>query len=136
MSASTPQNLTVADLAPGTLLGAAILALNNAHAEELSWLAPERLQYLAANAFLARRIGAVEALLLAFDQDAAYDSPNFLWFRSRRPRFVYIDRIVVDPRQRGRGLARALYAELFARARTAGHDRVVCEVNSEPPNPA
>ena len=48
-------------------------------------------------AFLARRIGHADALLLAFDQDADYDSPNFLWFRSRYSRFVYVDRIVVAP---------------------------------------
>ncbi|MBR1126201.1 GNAT family N-acetyltransferase [Bradyrhizobium lablabi] len=135
MSASTPQNLTVADVAPGTSLGATILALNNAHAEELSWLAPERLQHLAANAFLVRRTGEVDAFLLAFDQDAPYDSPNFLWFRARFPRFVYVDRIVVAAAARGRGLARALYRDLFEQAVTAGHARVVCEVNSRPPNP-
>ena len=87
-------------------------------------------------AFLARRIGAVDAFLLAFDQDADYDSPNFLWFRSRYPRFVYVDRIVVAPLARGRGHARRLYDDLFRHALRAGHERVVCEVNSEPPNPA
>ena len=43
--------------------------------------------------------------------------------------------MVVDPACRGRGLARHLYAALFARAVEAGHDRVVCEVNQVPPNP-
>ena len=113
-----------------------LLALNNAHAQELSWLEPERLTHLIAQAFVASRIGNLEAFLLAFDQDADYDSPNFLWFRSRYTRFVYVDRIVVAPEARGRGHARTLYDDLFARAARAGHDRVVCEVNSEPPNPA
>lgn len=117
-------------------LGLALLALNNAHAQELSWLEPERLVHLVSQAFLASRIGSVDAFLVAFDQDADYDSPNFLWFRSRYARFVYVDRIVVAPAARGRGHARALYDELFARAARAGHDRVVCEVNSVPPNPA
>ena len=112
-----------------------MLALNNAHAKELSWLEPDRLQYLAGHAFLARRIGALDAFLLAFDQDAPYDSPNFLWFRERYPRFVYVDRVVVATSARGRGLARALYRDLFEQAATAGHARVVCEVNSRPPNP-
>ena len=135
MMSSTPENLSVADVAPGTSLGDAVLALNNAHAKELSWLAPERLQYLVAHAFAARKIGAVDAFLLAFDQDAAYDSPNFLWFRARYPRFVYVDRVVVAAAARGRGLARTLYRDLFDEAARAGHDRVVCEVNSRPPNP-
>ncbi len=114
----------------------AILALNNAHAQELSWLTAERLRHLLAGAFHARVIGAAEALLLAFDQDADYDSPNFLWFKPRYPRFVYVDRIVVAEAARGRGHARRLYEELFRQATAAGHERVVCEVNAEPPNPA
>jgi len=87
-------------------------------------------------AFLARRIGSIEALLIAFDPDADYDSPNFLWFRERYPRFVYIDRIVVAPAHRGRGLARRLYDDLFEEARRRGHEQIVCKVNTEPPNPA
>jgi uncharacterized protein len=135
MSASTPLDLTAVEVAPGTSLGAAVLALNNAHARELSWLEPGRLQHLTAHAFAARRIGALDAFLLAFDQDAPYDSPNFLWFRDRFPRFVYVDRIVVAAHARGRGLARVLYRDLFEQAARAGHGRVVCEVNTRPPNP-
>src|SRR5437868_2285736 len=135
MNASTPLNLTYVEVAPGTTLGVTVLALNNAHAKELSWLEPERLQYLVDHAFLARRIGALDAFLLAFDQDAPYDSPNFLWFRARYPRFVYIDRVVVAAAARGRGLARTLYRDLFEQAAKAGHARAVCEVNSRPPNP-
>ena len=116
--------------------GAALLALNNAHAVELSWLDPERLAHLVAEAFVARRVGVADALLLTFDQDAAYDSVNFLWFRDRYDRFVYVDRVVVADSARGRGLARALYDDLFAAARAAGHERIVCEVNADPPNPA
>jgi predicted GNAT superfamily acetyltransferase len=117
-------------------IGRRVLALNNEHASELSWLAAGRLVELVGRAFLARRIGAVDAFLLAFDQDADYDSPNFLWFRSRYPRFVYVDRIVVAPSARGHGHARRLYDDLFQHALRAGHERVVCEVNREPPNPA
>ena len=115
---------------------APLLELNNRHAKELSYLDAARFGALVDDAFLACRVGEAQALLLAFDQDAAYDSYNFLWFRERYERFVYVDRIVVDPQQRGRGLARALYAALFARARQAGHERIVCEINSDPPNPA
>ena len=116
--------------------GQALLALNNAHAVELSWLEPEQFARLVGEAFVARRVGRADALLLTFDQDADYDSPNFLWFRERFPAFVYVDRVVVADAARGRGLARRLYDELFAVARAAGHERIVCEVNSDPPNPA
>ena len=99
-------SVTSADIARTEPLGQALLALNNAHAQELSWLEPERLEYLVSEAFLARRIGLLDAFLLAFDQDANYDSPNYLWFRSRYQRFVYVDRIVVASSARGRGCAR------------------------------
>ncbi len=108
--------LEPAQVSASSAIGRRVLALNNEHAKELSWLDADRLVALAGRAFLARRIGAVDAFLLAFDQDADYDSPNFLWFRSRYPRFVYVDRIVVAPSARGRGHARRLYDDLFQHA--------------------
>jgi uncharacterized protein len=113
-----------------------LLALNNAHAAALSWLEPDELRHLVAEAFVARAISDCDAFLIAFDQNADYWSPNFHWFRSRYPRFVYVDRVVVLPAARGRGLARQLYEHLFDKARAAGHSLVTCEVNAEPPNPA
>ena len=97
----TITRLTAADLVGPA--GKALLALNNAHAEELSWLEPARLAHLVSEAFVARRIGVADALLLTFDQAADYDSPNFLWFRERYPAFVYVDRVVVTDGARGRG---------------------------------
>jgi hypothetical protein len=132
--------IAAAELIPASPLSKALLALNNAHARELSYLDAARLTHLVGETFHARRIGrgeaGIDAFLFAFDQDADYDSPNFLWFRDRYPRFVYVDRIVVAASGRGRGLARRLYLDLFERAIRAGHICVVCEVNSEPPNPA
>lgn len=113
-----------------------LLALNNAHALELSLLDAPRMAALVGEAFLAARIGEADALILAFDQDAAYDGVNFQWFKARFPRFVYVDRVVVAEAARGRGLARALYQRLFDLAKAAGHERVTCEVNADPPNPA
>ena len=129
------KHIAPADLSEG-LLGKPLLDLNNASAQELSWLAPEGLTHLVAQAFLACRIGDADAFLLAFDQSARYDSPNFLWFQSRYERFVYVDRIVVAKPMRGRGYARYLYQDLFERASQVGHERVVCEINAVPPNPA
>ncbi|MBZ9891533.1 GNAT family N-acetyltransferase [Mesorhizobium sp. BR1-1-3] len=115
---------------------AAILALNNEHAAELSWLEAERLSFLLGEAFYTRRIGDLEAFIMTFDQDARYDSPNFLWFRERYERFVYVDRVVVAAHARGRGHARRLYQDLFGHVERAGHTLVTCEVNTAPPNPA
>jgi uncharacterized protein len=130
------QSISPEDLPGAGPVGDALIALNNTHAQELSWLDLDRLTLLVEEAFVARRIGEADALLLALDQDANYDSPNFLWFRSRYPRFVYVDRVVVAVHARGRGHARCLYQDLFDQAARAGHDRVVCEVNLDPPNAA
>ena len=135
MSDRALQPIAPGEISRDTPLRKALLALNNAHAQELSWLEPERLQYLVKHAFLARRIGNLDAFLLALDQDAAYDSPNFQWFCARYPRFAYVDRIVVAASARGSGCARRLYQDLFEHAAKAGHRQVFCEVNQSPPNP-
>jgi hypothetical protein len=57
-----------------------------------------------------------------------------MWFRTHRKSFVYVDRIVVSQTARGKGIAKTLYYNLFAAAKRAGFDLVVCEVNIEPPN--
>lgn len=111
-------------------------ALNQRHAVELSSLSRDGFAALAAAASHAVAIDERAAFLLAFDQDADYDSPNFLWFKARYPAFLYVDRFVVAPTHRRQGLARKLYDDLFAAARAAGHDSVVCEVNADPPNPS
>ena len=112
-----------------------IHALNRQHEVELSPLAMPSLADLVNLATYGRVIGNQAAFLLAFDQAAAHDSANFLWFRKRLARFVYVDRIAVAQAHRGRGHARALYEDLFTFAHTNGSQAVVCEVNTEPPNP-
>jgi predicted GNAT superfamily acetyltransferase len=113
-----------------------LLALNNAHAVELSWLEKQRFDDMIVNAFYARGIGPAKAFLIAFDQTAHYDNFNFLWFRARYESFIYIDRIVVDSAFRGQGAARALYQDLFDHAKSQRQNLIVCEVNEVPPNPA
>ncbi|MGD9881717.1 MAG: GNAT family N-acetyltransferase, partial [Reyranella sp.] len=70
-------SLGAAEASASSAIGRCLLALNNEHAAELSWLDAGRLAELVGRAFVARRIGIVDAFLLAFDQDADYDSPNF-----------------------------------------------------------
>jgi uncharacterized protein len=121
------------DIAPADLDD--LLTLNNAHAIETSLLDRSRLERMVSIAFFARTIESKLALLTTFDQSSDYDSVNFRWFRARYPRFIYIDRIIVAASERGKGIARALYADLFAEARVHGHDVIAAEVNSLPPNP-
>ena len=113
-----------------------VLALNNRHAIELSRLDRDRLGRMVETAYYARAAADQLAFLIAFDQDAPYDSINFIWFRDRLTRFVYIDRVAVAPPSRGRGFARALYHDLFDCAGRNGHDTIGCEVNRSRSNPA
>jgi uncharacterized protein len=92
------------DLTATSPIAAQLLSLNNAHAQELSWLDARGFSHLVQEASIAWRIGAVDAFLLAFDQACAYDNTNFQWFRARYDRFLYIDRVVVAESDRGRGM--------------------------------
>jgi predicted GNAT superfamily acetyltransferase len=80
--------------------------------------------------------GGATAFLIAFNRFAPYANPNFEWFKSRFESFIYVDRVIVGGASRGRGLGKELYLDLFSTAHEAGDDRIVCEVNIDPPNPA
>lgn len=116
----------------------AILALNAALVHFLSPLDAARLGLLHAQAAYHRVVeseGFVVAFLLALREGATYDSPNYHWFAQRYAEFLYIDRIVVDPAQQGRGLGALLYDDLFVFARAADVATVACEFDLDPPNP-
>lgn len=113
-----------------------VLALSAENEVETSAIDRAWLEAMAREWFLGLACGDNEAYAITFDQDANYDSVNFIWHRERSDNFVYVDRIVVAASSRGKGYARTLYEHVFAAAKQAGHDRVVCEVNFDPPNPA
>ena len=116
----------------------AIVRLNRESEHFLSRMDLARLLVLRSQAAALRVAdngGAVAAFLLAFAPGCAYDSENYRWFDARFERFIYVDRVVVDAAQRGRGLGALLYEDVFALARQGGFERVVCEFDVEPPNP-
>ena len=116
-----------------------ILALNDAEVAQTSAMDRARLDELTALACrftVAEADGRVLAFLLAMDHAAGYDNDNFRWFAARYPRFAYVDRIVVDAAAAGMGIGGRLYRDLIAHARERDLERVVCEYNLEPPNPA
>lgn len=114
----------------------ALVALNNAHAKETSWLDDIQMNALIEKACYARGVRPAEAFLLAFDSSAAYGNRNFIWFRERYRNIIYIDRIVVSSAARRRGLAGALYADLFEWAAGQGYGLAGCEINEVPANPS
>lgn len=113
----------------------AALALNNAHAEELSFHTRQGFLELLAAASFVRMAPQGLALIVAFHEGCTYRNPNFSWFAARYPRYYYIDRVVVSEAVRGCGIGRQLYGALDAEARAGGHERLVCEINTVPPNP-
>ena len=78
--------------------------------------------------------GNVKAFLLGMSETASYQSLNFLWFQKRYPKFVYVDRIVVDEKFHRGGLGSALYAD-FKKLAKLKDCPMACEVNIHPPNP-
>lgn len=117
---------------------AAILALNEESVQFLSPLTSARLQQLHAQSELHRLIeidGAIAAFVLVFRDGAQYDSVNYRWFAQRFPRFLYVDRVVVSSRYRGRGLGVVLYETVFAYARANNFPVLACEFDIDPPNP-
>ena len=116
-------------------LQALLLALNNEHAAELSYQTGEQFAALLASASVVLAEPQGLALLVGFHDHCTYDNPNFRWLKNHFARFVYIDRVVVSAAARGRGLAKQLYSVLQQRARLDQRERLVCEINSVPPNP-
>lgn len=116
----------------------AVLALNAACVPHVGAIDRAQLADLVAESALAavvRDDHGVAAFILALAPSARYGSPNFRWFCQRYDRFLYVDRIAVAERCRGRGLGRRLYDAVFAAARSRADALVTCEVNLLPPNP-
>lgn len=113
----------------------ALLALSNAHEAEIGRFTKRAFAELVALSFHTRMTSGRDAFLVALAERAPADAPNWRWFASRFSRFVYIDRVVVAERLRKRGMGRLLYDDVMEVARRAGHTRLCCEVNIDPPNP-
>jgi predicted GNAT superfamily acetyltransferase len=116
-----------------------ILALNAASVQVLSPLSAQRLAQLHAQAAYHKVVleeARVVAFLLGFGPGTSYDSINYRWFDARYDDFLYVDRIVVAASHRENGLGALLYSDFFAAARALGKQRVVCEYDIAPPNPA
>jgi predicted GNAT superfamily acetyltransferase len=114
-----------------------ILALNESGLPHVNRISADDLADFAAQSCyfrIAREGEQLAGFLLAFSQGVSYHSPNFLWFRDRYPRFVYIDRVVVAPSFRRSGVGQLLYADLERVASEHAPD-LTCEVNLDPPNP-
>ena len=113
-----------------------VLALNEAAVPHVNSLDPEALRWFAANARYFRVATVDEDLagfLIGLQQGLDYASPNYQWFCARHRRFGYVDRVVVSPTARRRGIASQLYDDFAATLR--GYvPLMTCEVNIRPAN--
>ncbi len=121
--------------APGPDDIEALLALSNAQEREIGIFSRAAISELVGLSFRTRMTRARDAFLIALAERAPEIAPNYRWFAERFDRFVYVDRVVVAEYARRKGLARLLYDDLLEAAAAAGHVRVCCEVNIDPPNP-
>jgi len=112
-----------------------VLRLNDEAVWALSPLDADRLachRTEASHLVVCELDQAVAAFAIAYAPRAAYDSVNYAWHAERFDDFLYLDRIAVSRGFRRRGIASALYDLLESTA--VPHHRMVCEVNSRPPN--
>lgn len=79
--------------------------------------------------------GEPAGFVIAMSPGVPYESENYRWFSARSQDFLYVDRIVLDERARGRGVGPLLYAAVEEAARADGATEITCEVNVRPPNP-
>lgn len=116
----------------------AILQLNDAVVQQTSPMDLHGLRFLHSLACfhqVAMIGGQVAGFLLAMREGAVYQSDNYLWFQSRYPRFVYIDRVVVADEFAGQRVGSNLYQALLEFAVASDISVVACEFNLQPPNP-
>ena len=135
LSELTVDKLFIRTMQPGEYAWAR--ELNNAaapHVDEHSETGFRRHAELAAWAPVAVLDRKPVGFALLFLAGSTYASENYRWVAARHSRFLYLDRIVVDPAHRGKGIGRALYrhAMHFGKGRAP---ILTCEVNEEPPNP-
>ena len=125
--------MKIRSLGPGDL--EAVLDLNAGSVSATSPLDAATLtSYLSMSdsALVCVVADVVAAFAIAYAPGSPYPSVNYRWHDSRFDDFLYLDRIVVGAGYRRRGIATMLYDALESVA--AGHGRMVCEVNCEPPN--
>lgn len=119
--------------------GEAVAALNDAEVPQVSPLGTDGLAAhlpRCALALLAEDADGLAGFVLAVAPGASYDSVNYRYFEERGTDHLYVDRVVVAPTHRRRGVAGRLYDAVEEQARASGRVEVTCEVNVRPRNAA
>jgi uncharacterized protein len=111
--------------------------LNQQNVPELGSLDnTDRLKSLIDKSFkilILKELDQIIGFCLLFKEDSSYDSPNYLYFKNKFDKFLYIDRVVVASSFTGKGGGKLMYDQVF---KVAASDNltVCCEVNVKPLN--
>ena len=114
-----------------------LLELNQSNLPHVGSITLSDMEHLYSQAIYFRAAefnGQIAGFLIAFDPEADYTSPNFLWFKKRYSAFIYIDRITVAPEARRKGIACSLYRDLEYFAEERKIPLMACEYNLRPQN--
>ncbi len=115
------------------LNNAAVPAVNELSGDEMAWFIDVAWCFLVAEIATDQALGVPAALLVGLDGPGLpYASHNYAWFSERFDRFLYVDRVVVDPSAFRLGVGRAFYEAFIDSA--DGHDHLCAEVNTVPRN--
>lgn len=67
---------------------------------------------MSDQALVVEDAGDIAGFVVTLPQDATYESSRFRWFQDRYDEFVYLDRVIVSPDHRRKGVGTQLYDEL------------------------
>lgn len=114
-----------------------VLALNQGALDAVGPLDRGRLEWIVgldSRSVVAEHEERVAGFAITLPRGTVYDSTNYRWFTERFEDFGYLDRVVVSPSHRRRGVATLLYDEL--EPAYIEHGQMALEVNADPPNTA
>ena len=115
-----------------------VLELNRVNVEVLSPMDEKKFGYFmdVSEMFMVEETdGDPSAFIIALREGIDdYTSENYIWFSDNYEHFLYVDRIVIDEKYRGRSIGRAIYEEVFSRAKATDIPVVTAEVDIIPYN--
>ena len=115
-----------------------LLSLNESCVPNVNSIGETEIAYFNQSAWQFIKVvedNKLAGFVVALTPGLTYGSLNYQWFNRELDNFLYIDRIMVRPGFRKRGVATFLYNHLAHIARRDNLARLCCEVNLVPPNP-
>ena len=115
-----------------------LLSLNESCVPNVNSIGETEIAYFNQSAWQFIKVvedNKLAGFVVALTPGLTYGSLNYQWFNRELDNFLYIDRIMVHPGFRKRGVATFLYNHLALVACQDKLARLCCEVNLVPPNP-